>query len=54
MRITNGKEAHGVFVTAGSTAAHKSAPLMVRVGRCVMCIGLRELSCLFICPVLVG
>jgi propanol-preferring alcohol dehydrogenase len=44
MRITDGKGAHGIFVTAGSAAAYKSAPLMVRVGGRVMCIGLRELS----------
>jgi len=43
MRIT-GKGAHGVFVTAGSAAAYKSAPKMLRVGGKVMCIGLRELS----------
>jgi propanol-preferring alcohol dehydrogenase len=42
MRITGGTGAHGIFVTAGSAAAYKSAPQMVRVGGRVMCIGLRE------------
>jgi propanol-preferring alcohol dehydrogenase len=42
MRITGGVGAHGIFVTAGSAAAYKSAPMMVRVGGRVMCIGLRE------------
>jgi propanol-preferring alcohol dehydrogenase len=41
LRIT-GKGAHGIFVTAGSAAAYKSAPQMVRVGGRVMCVGLRE------------
>lgn len=42
MRITGGVGAHGIFVTAGTPAAYKSAPQMVRVGGRVMCIGLRE------------
>jgi len=42
MRITGGVGAHGIFVTAGSQAAYKSAPMMVRIGGRVMCIGLRE------------
>jgi propanol-preferring alcohol dehydrogenase len=42
MRITDGKGAHGIFVTAGSAAAYKSAPQMVRIGGRVMCIGLRK------------
>ena len=42
IKITDGKGAHGVFVTAGSAAAYKSAPMMVRVGGRVMCTGLRE------------
>jgi D-arabinose 1-dehydrogenase-like Zn-dependent alcohol dehydrogenase len=42
MRITGGVGAHGIFVTAGSAAAYKSAPQMVRIGGRVMCIGLRE------------
>lgn len=41
MKIT-GKGTYGIFVTAGSPAACKSAPDMVRVGRKVMCIGLRK------------
>lgn len=45
MRITDGKGAHGIFVTAGSAAAYKSAPNMVRVGGRVMCVGLREYLC---------
>ncbi|KAH9211048.1 chaperonin 10-like protein [Leptodontidium sp. 2 PMI_412] len=40
LRITGGEGAHGVFVTATSPSAYKSAPLMVRVGGTVMCIGL--------------
>lgn len=43
MRIT-GDGAHGIFVTAGSAAAYKSAPQMVRTGGRVMCIGLRKLK----------
>lgn len=42
LRITGGVGAHGIFVTAGSPAAYKSAPQMVRVGGRVMCIGLRK------------
>lgn len=42
VRITDGKGAHGIFVTAGTAAAYKSAPQMVRVGGKVMCIGLRK------------
>ncbi len=41
-RLTDGKGAHGIFVTAGSVAAYRSAPEMVRVGGKVMCIGLRK------------
>jgi alcohol dehydrogenase, propanol-preferring len=41
VKIADGKGAHGVFVTAGSAAAYKTAPMMVRVGGRVMCIGLR-------------
>lgn len=42
VRITDGKGAHGVFVTATSKAAYDSAPKMVRVGGKVMCVGLRK------------
>jgi propanol-preferring alcohol dehydrogenase len=42
LRITGGKGAHGIFVTAGNKAAYESAPKMVRIGGRVMCIGLRE------------
>lgn len=45
IKITDGKGAHGVFVTATSPAAYESAPKMVRVGGRVMCIGLSEWSC---------
>lgn len=41
LRITT-HGAHGVFVTAGSPAAYKSAPGMVRIGGKIMCIGLRK------------
>lgn len=44
IRITGGLGAHGVFVTATSAAAYKAAPMMVRVGGRVMCIGLSEFS----------
>lgn len=44
MRITGGGGAHGIFVTAGSAAAYKSAPFMARVGGKVMCVGLRKCS----------
>lgn len=40
MKLTAGKGADGVFVTAGSAAAYKSAPMMCGVGGRVMCIGL--------------
>ncbi|RDW67626.1 GroES-like protein [Coleophoma cylindrospora] len=40
IKITGGLGAHGVFVTATSAAAYKTAPMMVRVGGRVMCIGL--------------
>jgi propanol-preferring alcohol dehydrogenase len=43
IRLTDGKGAHGIFVTAGNKAAYESAPQMVRVGGRVMCIGLGEL-----------
>jgi len=43
MRIT-GIGAHGIFVAAGSAAAYRSAPQMVRIGGRVMCIGLREFN----------
>ena len=42
VKICDGKGAHGVFVTATSAAAYKSAPMMCRPGGRVMCIGLRE------------
>ena len=42
LRITCGRGAYGIFVTAGSIKAYRSAPAMVRVGGRVMCIGLRE------------
>jgi propanol-preferring alcohol dehydrogenase len=42
IRVTGGKGAHGIFVTAGSVEAYKSAPQMVRIGGKVMCIGLRK------------
>jgi len=41
VRITDGKGAHGIFITAERAAAYKSAQ-MVRVGGKVMCIGLRK------------
>lgn len=44
VRITDGKGAHGIFVTAGNKAAYESAPKMVRVGGKVMCIGLGKLA----------
>ncbi len=47
LRITGGRGAHGVFVTAGSIKAYQSAPAMVRVGGRVMCIGLREFFFLY-------
>lgn len=40
IRVTDGKGAHGVFVTAGNKAAYGAAPQMVRIGGRVMCIGL--------------
>lgn len=40
IRLTDGKGAHGVFVTATSAGAYKSAPMMCRTGGKVMCIGL--------------
>jgi propanol-preferring alcohol dehydrogenase len=42
MALTGGKGAHGIFVTAGTSAAYQSASSMVRVGGKVMCIGLRK------------
>lgn len=42
LRITGGVGAHGIFVTAGSASAYKSAPMMARIGGRVMCIGLRR------------
>ena len=42
VRLTDGKGAHGIFITAGSQTAYNQAPLMCRVGGKVMCIGLRE------------
>lgn len=42
IKLADGKGAHGVFVTAGSAAAYKAAPMMIRVGGRVMCIGLRK------------
>lgn len=41
LRITR-HGAQGVFVTAGSVAAYKSAPAMLGIGGKLMCIGLRE------------
>lgn len=32
IQITDGKGAHGIFVTAGNAAAYKTAPYMARVG----------------------
>jgi propanol-preferring alcohol dehydrogenase len=52
MKVTDGKGAHGIFVTAGSAAAYKSAPGMVRVGGRVMRIGLRK--SLFFCFLLLS
>lgn len=40
IKLTGGKGAHGVFVTATSGAAYKSAPMMLRTGGAVMCVGL--------------
>ncbi|KAF1958800.1 hypothetical protein CC80DRAFT_490589 [Byssothecium circinans] len=40
VKITDGKGAHGVFVTASSASAYKSAPDMCRVGGRIMCVGL--------------
>lgn len=42
VRITDGKGAHGVFVTATSNAAYEAAPKTVRVAGRVMCVGLRK------------
>lgn len=42
LRLTSGKGAHGIFVTATSAGAYKSAPMMARTGGKVMCVGLRE------------
>ncbi|KAG9242579.1 chaperonin 10-like protein [Calycina marina] len=42
LRITSGIGAHGIFVTTGSPAAYKIAPMMVRTGGRVMCVGLRS------------
>ncbi len=42
LKLTGGKGAHGVFVTAGSKRAYESAPGMCRTGGRVMCIGLRK------------
>ncbi|KAF2489855.1 GroES-like protein [Lophium mytilinum] len=42
VRITDGKGAHGVFVTATSKQAYETAPFMVRVAGRVMCVGLRK------------
>lgn len=52
VRITDGKGAHGVFVTATSAEAYKSAPMMVRVGGRVMCIGLRGCTLSSLCRLL--
>lgn len=40
VELSGGKGAHGVFVTATSARAYKSAPMMCRVGGKVMCIGI--------------
>ncbi|CRG87007.1 hypothetical protein PISL3812_04020 [Talaromyces islandicus] len=40
LKTTDGEGAHGVFVTAGSPSAYKSAPNMLRIGAKIMCIGL--------------
>jgi len=40
IRLTGGKGAHGIFVTATSAGAYRSAPMMCRTGGKVMCIGL--------------
>ncbi|CAG8080380.1 unnamed protein product [Penicillium salamii] len=39
-KIAEGKGAHGVFVTASSSAGYKVAPRMVRVGGVVVCVGM--------------
>ncbi|KAL1878298.1 hypothetical protein Plec18167_004365 [Paecilomyces lecythidis] len=39
-KIADGKGVHGVFVTASSTAAYRSAPRMARVGGVVVCVGM--------------
>jgi propanol-preferring alcohol dehydrogenase len=44
VKICDGKGAHGVFVTATSAEAYRTAPLMRRIAGKVMCIGLREYS----------
>jgi len=43
--ITGGDGAHAVFVTPGTAKAYESAPLMLRVGGKIMCIGQREFLC---------
>jgi propanol-preferring alcohol dehydrogenase len=41
-KITDGKGAHAVFVTAGSAQSYQSAPKMLRTGGKILCIGHRE------------
>lgn len=50
VKTTGGEGAHGVFVTAGSPSAYKSAPKMLRIGGKIMCIGLRTffLHCFYL------
>lgn len=42
VRITEGKGAHGVIVTASNRTAYELAPKLLRVGGIVMCVGLRK------------
>ncbi|PYH89645.1 hypothetical protein BO71DRAFT_453286 [Aspergillus ellipticus CBS 707.79] len=42
--LTDGKGAHGVFVTASSPSGYSIAPRMARIGGKVMCIGLPSLG----------
>lgn len=44
IRITNGKGAHGVFVTASSPSAYAVAPRMARIGGKIMCVGMPSLG----------
>lgn len=39
-QLTDGKGAHGIFVTATSATAYASAPGMARIGGKIMCVGM--------------